>query len=424
MRTRTLCVLIGLAFAQRARADAPPVEHARAEKSVSDALPNDKPLKPPENIESLIFFSERPKHELSERERKGAALLEKMLHEREQLVRARRAEAIGELNRFVAEEPESAYEMPDALLRLAELRWEEARAQYVEEYDAWQKTPEHVRSKSPPTADVAVAVDLYDRILKKHRDFDRYDLVLYMKAYALLEAGRMNDALVEYKRILDEFPNSRFCPDAQMAFAESYFNGSHDFAAALKRYEEVLRYPESELSDLALFKSAWCLWKLGQVQVAATRFREVLDLSGKLKTVSGDRRKRLLELQDEALEYLIQVFTEDERNTAADVHKFLIGIGGEKYAGKVLRRLSRAYFDQARYARAVEAYRMLLLSEPDDPEAPQYQRQIAISYAALEDGPNTIGALTELAQNYGEGSAWAKKQADPEAVAASVSASE
>jgi TolA-binding protein len=234
----------------------------------------------------------------------------------------------------------------------------------------------------------------------------------------------MNDALVEYKRILDEFPNSRFCPDAHMAFAESYFSGSHDFSNALKRYEQVLRYPESELSDLALFKSAWCLWKLGQVQEAATRFREVLDLSGKLKVVSGDRRRRLLELQDEALEYLIQVFTEDERNTAADVHKFLQGIGGDKYAGRVLRRLSRAFFDQARYARAIEAYRMLLVSEPDDANAPQYQRQIASAYAALEDADNTITALGELAQNYGEKSAWAQKQADPEAVTRTVSASE
>jgi tetratricopeptide (TPR) repeat protein len=134
-----------------------------------------------------------------------------------------------------------------------------------------------------------------------------------------------------------------------MAFAEWHFGGSFDYANALGEYETVLRFPESELSDLALFKSAWCLWKLGRTKDAATRFRQVLDLGGKLQGISAERRRRLLELQDEALEYLIQVFTEDESNTAADLHGFLSQIGGEKYATKVLRRLSRAFFDQARY---------------------------------------------------------------------------
>ena len=78
--------------------------------------------------------------------------------------------------------------------------------------------------------------------------------------------------------------------------------------------------------------------------------------------------------------------------------------------------MSRTFFDQARYARAVEAYRMLLESEPDDANAPQYLRQIAAAYAAMEDAEHAMAALSELARNYGPNSAWAKKQSDPEIV--------
>jgi TolA-binding protein len=106
------------------------------------------------------------------------------------------------------------------------------------------------------------------------------------------------------------------------------------------------------------------------------------------------------------------------------LHKFLSGIGGEQYAARVLHRLSRTFFDQARYARAVEAYRMLLASEPDDANAPQYLRQIAAGYAALEDPEHTLAALTELAHGYGAGSAWAQKQADPATVTKAEQASE
>ena len=398
-------------------------EGARKDTTPERARP-EQPARAPENIESLLYFPSHAHKPLAEGDKRERAELDRLLHEREQQVRERREQAIAQLSEFVAQEPESAPEMPDALLRLAELRWEEARVRYVEEYEAWQKASPRVRKPEPPLADSTVALELYDRILTRHKDFARTDLVLYMKAYALMEAGRMSDALSMYKRILDEYPNSRFVPDAHMAFAESHFNGSHDFAAALKRYEDVLRYPESELSDLALFKSAWCLWKLGQVQEAARRFKRVLDLEGQLASVSAERKRRLSELQDEALEYLIQVFTEDEHNTAADLQRFLTSIGGEQYAGRVLRKLSRTYFEQARYPRAVEAYRMLLASEPDDPHAPEYMRKIAASYAALEDAEHTLAALRELAKNYGEGSAWAKKQADPEVVKKAIAASE
>ncbi|HEX2677780.1 MAG TPA: tetratricopeptide repeat protein, partial [Polyangiales bacterium] len=151
---------------------------------------------------------------------------------------------------------------------------------------------------------------------------------------------------------------------------------------------------------------------------------QVLDLSGNLRAVSGERRRRLLELQDEALEYLIQVFTEDESNTAADLHGFLSQIGGEKYATKVLRRLSRAFFDQARYERATQAYSMLLESEPFSPQAPEYQSQIAAAYAALDDANDTVQALDQLARGYGAQSAWAQHQADPEDVKRAVAMAE
>ncbi len=427
MRFIACALLLGLCAT--ARAEAPPAAGAGAapsaapgqrsvrERSVAaEPQSTSRPLSlpAPEDLEGRIFMSDRPPGHADARKRREAALLERMLQEREKLVVVRREQAIAQLERFIAGESEQSPYMADALLRLAELRWEQARVRYLAAYDAWQHTPPPNRSKTPPAPDIELPLSLYDRILEKHRDFDRYDLVLYVKAYALVEAGRTREALFAYRRIIDEFPQSRFLPDAHMAFAEWHFAGSFDYAAALAEYEEVLKHKESELSDLALFKSAWCLWKLGRTTAAATRFREVLDLSGRLRNVTGERRRRLLELQDEALEYLIQVFTEDESNTAADLHGFLSQIGGERYATKVLRRLSRAFFDQARYERAQQAYAMLLESEPDSPQAPEYQSQIAAAYAAVDDADGTIQALTQLAQSYKPGSAWAQRQPDPE----------
>lgn len=410
MRALAFGVVVALMPTVLAKADTPSTRAPSAERSIAAA---------PERIEEQLYMTDRPAAAgPSVREVREAELLDRMLKEREQLVIVRRREAIKLLVRFVRTEPETAAEMPDALLRLAELRWEEARTRYLSEFAAWQAvSPEH-RSPDAPTPDIDLPLRIYDRILTKHPGFDRYDLVLYMKAYALIEAGRGTDALAEYRRIIDEFPTSRFVPDAHMAFAESYFSGSYDYQAALDEYEEVLKHRTSELADLALFKSAWCLWKLDRTRDAATRFREVLDLSARARGMTGARRQRLNELQNEALEYLIRVFTEDERNTAADLHQFLSQIGGERYAAKMLRSLSQAFFDQARYDRAIEAYVLLLEREPMSEDAPEWQQQIALSEISVDDAPAAIAALEKLASTYRRGTPWAGQQADAEVVTA------
>ena len=160
--------------------------------------------------------------------------------------------------------------MPDALLRLAELRWELARGEYLLAYNAWQLVPEANRGPEPIIS-YGPAIALYDRILTQHRGFDRYDFVIYMKAYALTETNDVEGALTLYRQILREFPESRFVPDAHMALAESSF-AAMDYAAALPEFEAVMRYPDSDLVDMALFKSAWCLWRMNNTQEAATRF--------------------------------------------------------------------------------------------------------------------------------------------------------
>ncbi|HJL15763.1 MAG TPA: tetratricopeptide repeat protein [Sandaracinaceae bacterium LLY-WYZ-13_1] len=368
-----------------------------------------------DSLEERLYLRERP-DAIGEAARDYQdENLERLLEERERLLEQRRRTAIELLETFIREEPESAPEMPDALLRLAELRWEQARADYLEEFAAWQQVPAENRGP-PPRPDYSVSLDLYDRILTQHRDFGRYDLVLYMKAFAMTELGRPQDALALYRRILDEFPESRFVPDSHMALAEARF-AEADFAGALERYDQVLRYRESELYGMALFKSAWCLWRMNRTTEAATRFRRVLDLGRGRGQISAEQRARLRELQSEALEYLIQVFTEDESNTARDLFAFLEEIGGERYADRVLVRLASRFYEQDRWEHGIEAYELILERLPGDERAPRWALAVARGRNSLGEPDQAIDALERLAESYLEGSEWAEQQSDPELLA-------
>ncbi|HEX6243452.1 MAG TPA: tetratricopeptide repeat protein [Polyangiales bacterium] len=369
---------------------------------------------PSSELEGRHYFRERPDALFTLAKQREQQLLDELLKDREAQVVARRKEAVVLLEAFIKVEPEEAAEMADALLRLSELTWELSRIEYMKAFEAWQNVPEKNRSAEPPRPEYARTIALYDRILDKHPDFDRLDLVLYMKAFTLMERGDNDGALALFKRILAEYPESRFRPDAHMALAEHVFNTDYDFARALVEYDKVLGFPESELYDLALFKSAWCLWQLGKKTEAALRFRKVLDIDG--ERAAGGRRKRLKELQSEALEYLIQVFTEDERNRAADVRRFLQEIGGERHVERVLIRLSATYFDQARFDQGIEAYALLLQINPSDKKAPQYQLAIAKGYMALDQFEPARAAYRALAEGYTKKGTWATQQGDPEAV--------
>jgi TolA-binding protein len=338
-------------------------------------------------------------------------------------IKSLRGEAIGLLSTFVAETPREAREMPEALLRLGELKWELEREQFVERFKAWEAKPVDQRGPSIDP-NFQPSRDLFARVLKDYPWFNQYDLALYIDGFLAYEQGKQDEALDRFNRILKDFPRSRFVADAHMARAESLFNGKYDYQAALVEYEEVLKYKNSDLYGLALFKSAWCMWRLGRSEEAAKRFVSVFEVAdtssgGGAAKANSAQRKQLDELQAEALKYLVEVFTEDEKNTAQDVYGFLTKIGGDRFAGKVVRALAVQFYDQAHYDRGIEAYELLLKLEPASSDAGGWVVQIAQGYNAIEDWPKLRATYERAVTGYTAGSAWAKTQGDPAVVARS-----
>jgi TolA-binding protein len=388
--------------------------------------------------------------------------IEELLRQKEREVAERRKAGVKLIETYLREHPNTP-ETAELLFQLAELKWEQSKANFLEqmagynaavercqqEKDAADKVKEQdkpegprlegkaadkneaptrrkkgrgerfepVRCRTPeqPQLDLTTSEVIYKKLLDEHPRFAKTDAVLYLYGFSLRSENRPDEALAQFKRILAEFPRSRFRPDAWMAVAEARFYSDSDYKGALAGYEEVLKYPDSPLYDLALFKTAWCYWKLGEPQNAAKRFKEVLDLGSGKATARADQlteggKKRLAELKSEALDYLVQIFTEDERKGAKDAYEFLSSIGGAAYSRKVIDKLANTFFNQARYDRAIEAQRFLVNLDPLDPECPERQKQIALAYREMDDNKSAVKELRKLAETYLEGSDWAKGQ--------------
>jgi TolA-binding protein len=300
--------------------------------------------------------------------------------------RVLRREALGMLRQLLGELPEDAAEMPPTLMRLGELEWEEAREVFLQRFAEWEKTPSDRRS-DPPLPDYRSPRARFARVLERYPHFQRYDLALYVDGFLATEEGKTEEALERVNRILAEHPRSPFVPDAHMVRAEAEFaQSAPDYQLAYREYEAVLASPDTGLHDLALFKSAWALWRLGQTDEAARRFLSVFKAGaegGGAQPFSHERAQ-LAELQAEALKNLVAVFVEDENNSADDMYGFLVKAGGERFAAEIVRALAEALYDQTHYTRGIEAYRLLLRLDPTAATAYEHGLSIALGHANLE----------------------------------------
>ena len=327
----------------------------------------------------------------------------------------KRAEAIGLLREFLASKPTGDGEA-EGLFKLAELLWEDGRRKYITRMDAWSRRAEACRQNKgncsrmgrEPEMDLSESEKLYKRILTGHKNYKRRDLVLYLVGFAAREDGRTEEALGYFKQVITEHQDSPLYGDSWMMIGENSFSLGR-WADAREAYARVLDRPDAPAYDLALFKSAWCDWKLGETDRAARRFKQVLDLAAEAEKSGTEReRRRRTQLRDEALDYLVVVFSEDEKVGPKDVYDFLASIGGEEYSVAILARLAEAFFNQAAYERAVSANRFLIELEPDALGAAGFQRRVVDAYLASLDNDKALVEIKVLADKYGPGSAWAK----------------
>ncbi len=302
----------------------------------------------------------------------------------------------------------------EALYRLAGLYWERSQTQFLTDMDAYvdavhlcQDQPEACPGGPPsePKFDLKAAQSIYVRMLKAHPSFRKIDTVKYLYAFSLRDQGKTNRAQEMFWSIINGHPNSTFVPDSWMAVGDHRFYGDNQFAEAQAAYVKVLDFPHSTAFPMALFKTAWCHWKLGERELALTRFKDVLDQASAPEQ-GTDGRQRLADLRDEALEHLVLVLTEDESQTPKDVYDFLASIGGEKYSRKILVRLSLAYESQARYEKSSQGYRYLIQLDGDHVEAADFQLHIFSGLRGQSSAAQALSALEVLEKDYAPNTPW------------------
>src|SRR5262245_14668968 len=341
---------------------------------------------------------------------------------------AKRLEAIGLLRAFLDSKP-TGESKAEGTFKLAELLWEESRRTYLIKMDEFSRALEKCAQKQneceqprEPRIDLAEAQALYVDLHDHHPDFRRMDLVTYLIGFADKEAQREDAALARFNEVIERFPRSPLYGDAWMMVGEHHF-ATAEWPKAMAAYRHIP--DEAATSDLATFKIAWCEWKLGNTIQAAKDFKRVLDKSvAAEKTGTVQQQRRSASLRDEALQYMVVVFTEDRSITPKEVFDFLVSIDGEQYSRDVMVKVAESYSAQTEWDRSNSAYRFLIKMDPQSIKAADYQRNIINNWNSALDVDHAQEEITVLLASYGPNSAWAKAQRNREALARSLEVTE
>jgi cellulose synthase operon protein C len=354
--------------------------------------------------------------------------LKKMLASTEKRRDEKRIEAIGLLRAFLGSNP-SGEARADGMFKLAELLWEESRRLYLIKMDEYGRALEkcaqtkgECAAPKEPRIQLSEAATLYVELHDKFPKFAHMDVVTYLIGFAAKEDGREEEAMARFQEVIERFPKSPLFGDAWMMVGEHWFATSQ-WQKAIDAYAHI---PDTAAtSDLSTFKTAWCYWKLGQSEQAAKDFKRVLDKAVEAeRTGTAAQRRRSASLRDEALEYLVVVFTEDRNISAQEVFDFLSSIGGERYSRDVMIKVAESYAGQAEWERSNEAFRFLIKMEPASIKAADYQREIVQNWTSALDVERAQDEIKVLLDNYGPQTAWAKEQKNREALARSLDTTE
>jgi tetratricopeptide (TPR) repeat protein len=205
----------------------------------------------------------------------------------------------------------------------------------------------------------------------KFKKYEQMDVVLFKLAYLLQTIKKEEQARDFFLRLIREYPNSRFIPDAYLSFAQFYFDKG-EMDAALKFYEKVEQFPKSPVYGYAIYKKGWCYINLGNYKTALQTFVEVIRLAEAGK--AGGNKLANDALKREARKDVVKAYA----RTGADPDKaweFFQRVGGDM-APRMLEALAEIYWEQGMFKESTKVYHKMMALNPQSPRLCEWQNKV------------------------------------------------
>ncbi len=354
-----------------------------------------------------------------ERRRQLSEQYERAIGDIEVLERSQRLDAIARFEEFIAKYPDDPTYSPDAMMRLAELYYEQIEDEHrlaEQEYYAWLEDRVGEERSAPPARRFERSIGLYQRVITSFPDYRYVDAAYYLLGYLLIQQDEFDSALSTYDTFIRRFPNSRFVPEVWMRIGEYYFDADmllipDALERAIEAYQEALVFEDHHLYDKVLYKLAWTFYRNHDYDNAVEHF---LDLLAHYQELAEEEGKPEVggDLREEAIQYAAASFADDDWGSFEKAKHLLAERGHPPYEFDVLRRLGEIYFDITRHAECVETLKYVLERYPLHRDAPVIQNRIVRAWERDRAFSRAFDEQQVLVENYTRGGAWYEHHQD------------
>ena len=212
---------------------------------------------------------------------------------------------ISKMKRLITVTPDDDPQKPDFFFRLGELFAEKQRFYFSQAHGLDQKifdAPAGQKSglqqqqqgfQKQEEQWLLQAVKAYIQSTK-YKKYERMDEVLFKLAFLLTSVKKEDQAREFFLRLIKDYPNSKYIPDAYLSFAEYYFDKG-EMENALKFYEKVEQFPKASVYPYAVYKKGWCYVNMGDFKTALETFVGVVRMATEGKVAINKAQKAALD---------------------------------------------------------------------------------------------------------------------------------
>ncbi len=316
------------------------------------------------------------------------------------------------LQRLVKNSADDDPRRPEVLLRLAETQFEmqiakNAKVRSFDDpiYEACTRDQDKLRCKQARGGQKAAKAELdkiredsirtYATLVRDHPNFKRMDEVLFSLAFALQELDQFDKARSVYRRLIKDYPKSRFVPNAYLSFAEFYFNES-DMETAGKFYHKVIEFPPKQNSvyGYALYKIAWVEYNRERYRQSLQAFVDILEFARKNKYANDAQN-----LARQARKELVLPYSHyGSPGKALDFFRRYAKDDAE--AHEMLENLAELYYDTGQWPQAIMVYHKLMADGPRSDSLCGWQTKVTSAVISSQPKRDQIVELKRLVDVY------------------------
>jgi tetratricopeptide (TPR) repeat protein len=223
------------------------------------------------------------------------------------------------------------------------------------------------------------------------RNYPKMDMALFYYGYTLQGGRYMDEARRVYDKLLKNYPNSKYVPEAHLAFAD-YFFEKGELANAESRYRMVLKFPRSTAYWYAMYKMGW-------IHLNLQRFQEALETFFKVAQATRNDKKQEI-LNRASKKDFVRAYAEIGK---ADKAYAAFQRVDNKYAFNMLSILADLYLEQGKSAKAIYVYQNLMKLAPRNKNVCLWQYNIAHAMLSMPGAVNSdkVREIENLVRLYG-----------------------